>query len=133
VYPPRGLTVTQGSFVSATSTVNVTIINIIPCKKNVFLCSKTCICVGDLCYSPVASAIVVLAEESIDPESITITRLQKQQFTWDLHKQVKSLLDSTRMKIFFKYTVESSCSALISIRLWLFSIHLYSKLIYVIP
>ena len=130
MYPPRGLTVTQGSFVSATSTVNVAIINIIPCKKNVFLCS---ICVGDMCYSPVASAMVVLAEESINPESIAITRLQKQQFTWDLHKQVKSLLDSTRTKILFKYTVESSCSALISIRLWQFSIHLYSKLIYVIP
>ena len=98
-----------------------------------FLCSKTCVSVGDMRYSPVASAIVVLAEESIDPESIAITRLRKQQFMCDLHERVEWLLGSTRTKLLFKYTVESSCSALISMRLWQFSINLYCKLICVIP
>ena len=87
------------------------------------------LCVGDMRYSPVASTIV----ESIDPESIAITRLRKQQFTWDLHERVEWLLGSTRTKILFKYMVESSCSALKSMRLWQFSIYLYRKLIYVIP
>ena len=95
-----------------------------------FLYSKTCVCVGDMCYLPVASAIIVFAEELIDPESIAITRLRKEQFTWDLHEQVEWLLGSTRTKILFKYTVESSCRALISMCLWQFSIHLYCKLIY---
>ena len=107
----------------------------IPCKRHVFLCSKTCVCVGDMHYTPVAStiAILLLAEESIDPESIAITLLRKQQFMWHLHKWVEWLLDSACTKILFKYMVESSYSTLISMHLWQFSIHLCRKLIYVLP
>ena len=51
---------------------------------------------------------------------------------WDLHERVEWLLGSNHTKILFKYMVESSNSALLSMRLSQFSIHLYRKLIYVI-